>query len=179
MATHYEVLGIAPGASTAEVRAAYHRLARRHHPDFHAGASADDQARSRRRMQEINEAWRVLGHAARRTAYDASLRQPPRERFVASGASGGADIWGIDDDELAQQRWEERERWAPSPEPGGRRPLLVAPALMVAAAIVLFVLWMMVGASGLLVLSAASGIGGTVLFVVAPLVVMVGARRDE
>lgn len=70
MPTHYETLGVAPSATDAEVREAYRRLAREHHPD-RAGTGS---AASTYSMPEINEAYRVLGDPARRVVYDASLR---------------------------------------------------------------------------------------------------------
>ncbi len=63
---HYETLGLRPDATPAEIRDAYRRLARRHHPDRGA---ADAEA-----MPLINEAYRVLGDPARRAAYDAATR---------------------------------------------------------------------------------------------------------
>jgi DnaJ-like protein len=62
--THYEVLGVAPSATTAQVRAAYRSAARDHHPD--AGGDPD-------RMRALNAAWRVLSDPARRAAYDRAL----------------------------------------------------------------------------------------------------------
>jgi hypothetical protein len=47
----YQVLGIDPGASPAEIRRAYLTLARRHHPD--AGGDAED-------MRVLNDAWAQL-----------------------------------------------------------------------------------------------------------------------
>jgi hypothetical protein len=47
----YDVLGVSPDASQAEIRRAYLTLARRHHPD--AGGNADD-------MRRLNEAWAAL-----------------------------------------------------------------------------------------------------------------------
>ncbi len=69
--THYEVLGIRSDASGGEVRDAYRRLARSHHPD--RAASAVDRS-APVSMPDINEAYRVLNDPARRAVYDASLR---------------------------------------------------------------------------------------------------------
>jgi hypothetical protein len=66
--THYDVLGVSREASTAQVRAAFRRLARAHHPDTSASGSAESLA-------PINEAWRVLGDPSSRRAYDRSLRE--------------------------------------------------------------------------------------------------------
>ena len=53
----YEVLGVRHDAPMGEIRAAYHRLARRHHPDVHADSAAA-QARASARMTDINIAYR-------------------------------------------------------------------------------------------------------------------------
>ncbi len=47
----YEVLGVAPTATPAEIRHAYLMLARQHHPD--AGGDAEQ-------MRRLNEAWAAL-----------------------------------------------------------------------------------------------------------------------
>jgi molecular chaperone DnaJ len=64
--THYEVLGVDRDASLSQVRAAFRRLARAHHPDTSRSGSTESLA-------PINEAWRVLGDSALRRAYDRSL----------------------------------------------------------------------------------------------------------
>ena len=64
--THYEVLGISRDASPVQVRAAFRRQARAHHPDTSTSGSAESLA-------PINEAWRVLGDPASRRAYDRQL----------------------------------------------------------------------------------------------------------
>lgn len=65
---HYEVLGVPPGATAAELRRAYLELARRHHPDLDGGSAEQ--------MRAVNEAWATLGDADRRRRYDESLRPP-------------------------------------------------------------------------------------------------------
>jgi DnaJ-class molecular chaperone len=65
---YYTLLGISANASTAEIRQAYRRLARQHHPDLH-----DRQADSQ--MKHLNEAYAVLSDEKKRAAYDAQLRQ--------------------------------------------------------------------------------------------------------
>lgn len=64
----YDRLGVSPQASTVEVRDAYRRLARQHHPDR---GVLDPAA-----MAALNEAYRVLRDPARRAVYDQSLRTP-------------------------------------------------------------------------------------------------------
>ena len=63
---YYEVLGIPRGASEKEVKAAYRRMARKHHPDLNPG-SKDAETR----FKEINEAHEVLSDAEKRKKYDA------------------------------------------------------------------------------------------------------------
>jgi DnaJ like chaperone protein len=58
--THYARLGLAPGASDAEVKRAFRQLASAHHPDrvSHLGPGAVDQAT--RRFQEIQDAYETI-----------------------------------------------------------------------------------------------------------------------
>lgn len=62
---YYEVLGVPRGASAAEIKGAYRRLARRHHPDVNP---ADETAGGR--FQELNEANAVLSDPDKRARYD-------------------------------------------------------------------------------------------------------------
>jgi tetratricopeptide (TPR) repeat protein len=81
---HFEVLGVRPGASGAEVKRAYSALVRRFHPD----ASRDPRLAGLRDILEaifirIGEAWEVLGDAQSRAAYEARfgvVRRPVAER---------------------------------------------------------------------------------------------------
>ena len=66
MSTLYDVLGVPPSASADEVKRAYHRMAREHHPDVGAGGSGDP-------MVKVNAAWAVLGDPVSRRAYDREL----------------------------------------------------------------------------------------------------------
>ena len=68
------MLGVPPTATDAEIRRAYLRLAREHHPDLQTarGRPSDD------RMRTLNRAWSVLGDPARRRAYDDDRREERR-----------------------------------------------------------------------------------------------------
>ncbi|RLM92601.1 chaperone protein dnaJ 6-like [Panicum miliaceum] len=78
--SYYAVLGVHPGASAAEIRAAYHRLAMRWHPDkIASGRAAADPARAeeaKTRFQKIHEAYQVLSDEKRRALYDAGMYDP-------------------------------------------------------------------------------------------------------
>ncbi len=62
MATLYDTLGVAKGASAEELKKAYRKLAREHHPD-----QGGDEAR----FKEIQGAYDILSDAEKRKAYDA------------------------------------------------------------------------------------------------------------
>ena len=65
----YDLLGVAPDASQLELSRAYRRRAREVHPDLaaHDGHEA---------FSALAEAYRVLSDPARRSTYDATLREP-------------------------------------------------------------------------------------------------------
>jgi hypothetical protein len=92
--THYETLGVTEHAASSEIRHAYLALARRLHPDRWTDASPAERADAERRMQAVNEAWRVLGNPGRRVAYEAQRRRaaepPSRPAGAAEGFSTGA-----------------------------------------------------------------------------------------
>ncbi len=87
---YYSSLGVAKTATQKEIKAAYRKLARKHHPDVNQG---DKSAEAR--FKEINEAYEVLGDPEKRKKYDelgANWRQyeqagPPGRRRASAAAS--------------------------------------------------------------------------------------------
>ena len=61
---YYDILGVKPDASEADIKAAYRKLARKYHPDKNKEAGAEDK------FKAINEANEVLRDKEKRTAYD-------------------------------------------------------------------------------------------------------------
>ena len=70
--TAYELLGVAPTASGAQIRAAYLELIARYHPDRHAGHPLAGLAADR--AAELNEAYRILSDPGRRAVHDEDIR---------------------------------------------------------------------------------------------------------
>jgi curved DNA-binding protein len=62
---YYEILGVQRSASDKEIKAAYRKLARQHHPDANKGNKASEE-----KFKEINEAYEVLKDPQKRSRYD-------------------------------------------------------------------------------------------------------------
>ena len=62
---YYATLGVAKTASEKEIKQAFRKLARKHHPDVNPGDKVAEA-----KFKEINEAYEVLGDPASRKKYD-------------------------------------------------------------------------------------------------------------
>jgi curved DNA-binding protein CbpA len=119
MASHYEVLGVAADASDAEIKSAYRRQARVHHPDGGGDALT---------MGLVNEAYDVLRDS--RAAYDRSLIEVPADISSAERGRVEPEDWGVEEDDWGdvvpgrpQHLANESEHVAPSDrlvQPSGR-----------------------------------------------------------
>jgi len=78
---YYDILGVKRDASEQEIKQAYRRLARQHHPDVNPGnKSAED------RFKKINEAYEVLSDKDKRQKYDQYGDQwQHSDRFAQAG----------------------------------------------------------------------------------------------
>jgi curved DNA-binding protein CbpA len=86
MSDYYELLGVAPSASVAEVRQAYARLAREKHPDRFTDPA--EKRRAQTAFQDITTAFNTLVNQRSRGEYDQARHKPiPRTpEAVASDA---------------------------------------------------------------------------------------------
>lgn len=88
---YYEILGVERNASPEEIKKAFRKLAKEHHPDRnHADGSAE-------RFKEVNEAYEVLSNENRRSAYDrfghAGAQSQDFGGFGGFGFGGFGDIF--------------------------------------------------------------------------------------
>jgi len=111
---YYNILGVKRNASQQEIKQAYRRLARKHHPDVNPG---DKSAETR--FKQINEAYEVLSDKENRKKYDqlgdqwqyadqfaqAGWQQTPFRDFAQRGSAtsfhfGGDDLGSLFDELL-------------------------------------------------------------------------------
>jgi molecular chaperone DnaJ len=85
---YYATLGVSRNAKPEEIRKAYRRLARKHHPDVNPGNKSAEE-----KFKQISEAYDVLGDEKKRKIYDQygfySDNLPPGG-YPPPGAGGGA-----------------------------------------------------------------------------------------
>ena len=82
---YYSTLGVAKTATEKEIKQAYRKLARKHHPDVNPGDKAAES-----RFKEINEAYEVLGDPEKRKKYDELGANWRMYEQAAPGAGQGA-----------------------------------------------------------------------------------------
>jgi curved DNA-binding protein CbpA len=86
--THYDTLGIEEGASEAEIRLAFRRLAKQCHPDQLEG---EERRVAEKKFQTITEAFNILARPDQRERYDKEISQ------------GVSSVGGMDPQEIAKR----------------------------------------------------------------------------
>lgn len=81
---YYEILGVSKSTSDAEIKAAYRKLARLHHPDVDKSPGAGEK------FKEISEAYQVLSDPTKRQTYN----QFGHAGFQGAPGSGGFNPFG-------------------------------------------------------------------------------------
>jgi curved DNA-binding protein CbpA len=71
--THYDILGVLPQATAADIKRAHRVLVRKHHPDANANSQAGVEA-----LKAVNAAYEVLSDAEKKQKYDFDLRTTNR-----------------------------------------------------------------------------------------------------
>ncbi len=74
---YYKILGVDKNASDAEIKKAFHKLARKHHPDANKGDKGQEK-----KFKEISEAYEVLHNPEKRKKYDLG------QQYFAGGGQG-------------------------------------------------------------------------------------------
>lgn len=98
---YYNILGVKKDASQEDIKKAYKKLARKHHPDLNP-----DNTEAHRKFQEINEANEVLSDPEKRKKYDqygeqwkhADEFEKQRQQYGQSGGSGFDGFGGFSSD---------------------------------------------------------------------------------
>ena len=89
---YYETLGVPKSASADEIRKAFRKLARQHHPDV-----AKDKKTAESKFKDLNEAYEVLSDAEKRQRYDqlgANWDQPGGQQPPPWGRGGPGGGFG-------------------------------------------------------------------------------------
>lgn len=86
----YEVLGVAKNASAKDIKAAFRKLAKKHHPDQNP-----DDPKAKERFAAANQAYEILGDEKKKTAFDhGEIDAEGKPRFHGFEGAGGGDPFG-------------------------------------------------------------------------------------
>lgn len=90
MADLYQILGVSKTASAAEIKKAYHKIARTSHPDV-----AKNDPKAAERFKEASNAYDILSNETKRKQYDAGeIDDQGKPRSPFSSGFGGGNPYG-------------------------------------------------------------------------------------
>lgn len=85
---YYKILGVSKSAGEAEIKSAYRKLAKLHHPDKNPGDKKAEE-----KFKEINEAYEVLGDSSKRAKYDELGTSYARYQQYGGGQPDWESFW--------------------------------------------------------------------------------------
>lgn len=86
----YEVLGVAKNASAKDIKSAFRKLAKKHHPDQNP-----DDPKAKERFSAANQAYEILGDEKKRAAFDrGEIDAEGKQRFHGFEGAAGGDPFG-------------------------------------------------------------------------------------
>lgn len=88
---YYEVLGLQKGATDAEIKKAYRKLAKQYHPDLNP-----DDPTAAEKFKEVNEANQILSDPDKRAKYDQFGHAGVDPSYGGGGMNFGGDFGGVD-----------------------------------------------------------------------------------
>ena len=85
---YYEILGVNKSASADEIKSAYRKLARKHHPDIDKSTGAAEK------FKELSEAYQVLSEPQKKQSYDQFGHAAFDRGSAGAGGGGGGNPFG-------------------------------------------------------------------------------------
>ena len=80
---YYEVLGVGQNANIDDIKKAFRKLAKQHHPDMNDGDKACEA-----KFKEVNEAYEVLSDPEKKSRYDQFGHAASQPGFGGEGGFG-------------------------------------------------------------------------------------------
>ena len=89
--THYDVLGVHPEATQAEIKVAYLNLSKDLHPDLNQRVTKQDKEDIHKQFVKVNQAYSVLGNKREKRAYDLEIlmKSDPRGKGERDAGNTG------------------------------------------------------------------------------------------
>jgi DnaJ-class molecular chaperone len=110
----YEVLGVKRSASEAEIKSAFRKLAKKHHPDRNA-----NDAKAKERFAEINQAYEIVGDKDKRAQFDrGEIGADGKPKFQGFPGGGFEGFEGFRPGAGAGRGGARTFRWSTSGSPG-------------------------------------------------------------